>query len=61
MSPRLLLALLTQVGVPELQRWLADLHAQGRTVTEAEALAKLGTDVATGNAIGQAFLDQLTG
>lgn len=56
MSPVLLAALVNNVGVPELARWLAELHAEGRTVTEAEALAKLGMDADAGNAAGLAFL-----
>jgi hypothetical protein len=58
MSPTLLAALITQVGIPELVRWLADLHSQGVTVvSEADALAKLGMDVDDGNAAGQAAID----
>ena len=56
MSPVLLAALINNVGIPELTRWLADLHSQGRTVTEADALAKLGLDADSGNAAGLAFL-----
>lgn len=57
MNPLILSALLNQIAIPELARWLADLHAEGRTVTEADALAKLDMDVDAGNAAGQAFLD----
>lgn len=56
MPPLLLAALIQQVGVPELTRWLGELHAQGRVVGEAEALEKLGMDVDAGNAAGQAAL-----
>jgi len=56
MPPLLLAALITQVGIPELQIWLRDLHAEGRVVTAEEALAKLGVDVDEGNAIGLAAL-----
>lgn len=58
MSPLLWAALLNQVAVPELVRWLASLHAQGKLVTEAEALAKLQMDVDDGNAAGYAALAQ---
>lgn len=57
MSPALLAALITQFGVPELIRWLADIRAENRVVTEADALAKLGMDVDAGNAAGEAFLN----
>lgn len=56
MSPAILAALITQIGIPELMRWLAQLHADGKVVTEAEALAKLDMDVEQGNATGAAFL-----
>lgn len=56
LSPSLLGALINQVAVPELIRWLAGLHAQNRLVTEAEALAKLEMDVDGGNVAGAAFL-----
>jgi len=58
MSPLLLAALISQVGIPELTRWLAQLHADGKVVSEAEALAKLNLDVEAGNAAGRAFLAQ---
>lgn len=56
LSPTILAALISQVGVPELLRWLSQMHAENRVVTEAEALAKLGMDVDQGNAIGLSFL-----
>lgn len=56
MSPVLLAALISQVGIPELARWLASLHEQGKTVTEAEARAKLAMDIDAGDAAGLAFL-----
>jgi len=56
LSPVLLGALINQIALPELGRWLAQLHAEGKVVTEAEALAKLGLDVDAGNAAGAAFL-----
>ncbi len=57
MAPELLAALITEIGIPELTRWLAQLHSAGKMVTEAEALAKLNMDIDTANASGQAFLD----
>lgn len=56
LSPVLLASLITNVGVPELMRWLAGLHAEGKVVTEEEALAKLGMDVDQGNSDGLAAL-----
>lgn len=56
MSPVLLAALISQIGIPELGRWLAELHAEGRVVTEEEALAKLDVDADSGNDLGLAFL-----
>ena len=56
MNPVLLAALISQVAVPELARWLAGLHAEGKVVTEAEARAKLNMDIAAGDAAGLAFL-----
>jgi len=56
MSPLIWLALLKEIALPELQRWLSELQAEGRTVTEEEALAKLERDVEDANAIGRSFL-----
>jgi len=50
MNPVLLAALISQIGVPELMRWLASLRAEGRVVTAEEAIAKLGRDVDDGDA-----------
>jgi hypothetical protein len=55
-NPLVVAALVNQVALPELTRWLAELHAEGRVVSEAEALSKLGLDVDGGNAAGLAFL-----
>jgi hypothetical protein len=57
MNPVLLAALINNLAIPEIGRWLAQLHAEGKVVTEAAALEKLGLDVDGGNAAGQAFLD----
>jgi len=56
MDPVLLAALISQIGIPELARWLSELHAAGKTVTEAEARAKLAMDIDAGDAAGLAFL-----
>ena len=56
MNPLVLAALINQVAVPELARWLSDLHASGQVVTEAAALEKLGLDAESGDAAGLAFL-----
>lgn len=56
MNPLILGALLNEIALPELNRWLQSLHAEGKLVTEAEALAKLNLDVDEGNALGIAFL-----
>lgn len=57
MSPAIIAALITQLGVPEVMRWLAERQAAGQTVvTEADALVKLGVDVDAGNEMGRAFL-----
>ena len=58
MNPTIIAALIMNVGIPELTRWLAELHAEGKVVTEVEALAKLDMDVDEGNAAGEAFLRQ---
>ncbi len=56
MSPTLLAALLSQVALPELTRWLASLHAEGKIVSDEEALSKLNMDANEGDGIGRAFL-----
>ena len=56
MNPSLLLALITQVAIPELQRWLAAKHAAGEVIDDAAIVAKLGVDADAGIAIGEAWL-----
>lgn len=56
MDPVLLAALITQIGIPELMRFLASLHAQNKVVTAEEAIAKLGRDVDDGDAQALAAL-----
>ena len=55
-SPVVLGALITNVGVPELARWLASLHAEGKMVTQELAEQKLAEHVSDGDAAGVAFL-----
>jgi hypothetical protein len=57
MSPLLLAALINNFAIPELSRWLASLHEEGRVVTEAEIMAKLNADADEVTRIGLAFLD----
>lgn len=56
MDPVLLAALINRFAVPELGRWLAQLHSEGKVVDEAAARAKLGLDVEEGDSLGLAFL-----
>lgn len=56
MNPALLIALITQVGIPELQAWLASRHAAGQTVTDADVLAKLEMDADAGIKIADDWL-----
>ncbi len=56
MSPLIIAALIEQLGVPELLRWLNSLHASGQVITEQAALDKLNLDVDAGNAAGAAFI-----
>jgi len=60
-NPLIWLALIKEIALPELQRWLSQLHAEGRTVTDEEALAKLDRDVDDANAVGRSFLDMTGG
>lgn len=57
LSPALLAALITQVGIPELVRWLKSLHDEDEVVTEEAALEKLGLDVESANQVGEDFLN----
>lgn len=57
MNAALLLALLTQVGLPELEAWLRSLRSNGQTtLTDADVLAKLATDTKFIEDIGNAWL-----
>jgi hypothetical protein len=52
----LLIALIEQIGIPELKTWLASMSAAGKTVTDADVIAKLATDTNLGEQIGAAWL-----
>jgi len=52
----LLAALINQVAVPELTRWLASLHAASTPLTDADVLAKLASDTNLGETVGLAWL-----
>lgn len=56
MSPLLLAALIQQVAVPELTRWLQSLHASGTPLTDAAIIQKLASDTNLGEQIGLAWL-----
>ena len=57
MNAALLLALITQIGIPELQAWLRSRHEAGQTtLTDADVLAKLATDTDAIEALGKAWL-----
>lgn len=57
MNQNLLAALISQIGIPELVRWLRDRNSDD-PITDAEVSAKLGMDADAGIAIGQAWLAQ---
>jgi len=57
MNIALLVALIQEVGIPELMTWLKSRQAQGETIDDAAILEKLKVDTATGIAKGQAWLD----
>lgn len=61
MSPVLLAALISNIGIPELTSWLKSLHSAGEVVTEEAALAKLNMDITAGDAAGLAFLQSHPG
>ena len=56
MNPLLLAALINQVAVPELTRWLAALHSANTPLTDADVLAKLTSDTNLGEQVGLAWL-----
>lgn len=56
MNPLLLAALINQVAIPELTRWLASLHTSATPMTDAVIIQKLATDTNLGETIGNAWL-----
>jgi hypothetical protein len=56
MNPLLLAALINEVALPELTRWLTSLHSSNTPVTDAVVLQKLITDTNIGIQVGEAFL-----
>lgn len=52
----LILALIQNVGLPELERWLHARHAAGEPVDEGAILALLQKDADEGIASGEAWL-----
>lgn len=56
MNPALLAALINQIAIPELTRWLRERHATGATLTDADMIQKLVTDTNLGEQIGLAWL-----
>ena len=56
MNPLLLAALLEQIAIPELQKWLRERHSTGQPLTDADILQKLITDTDLGIRIGSDWL-----
>lgn len=56
MSPMLLAALINQIAIPELMRWLAEMHQNGQTLDDAAMLAKLEADAKAGITKGEQWL-----
>lgn len=56
MNPALLAALIQQLGLPELIRWLASKRAAGQIVTDRDAIEKLEMDGTAAVAQGDEFL-----
>lgn len=56
MNAALLAALINEIAVPELTRWLRAKHADGQIVDDAAILQKLLSDTNFGIAIGEAWL-----
>ncbi len=55
-NPILLAALINQIAIPELTRWLQSLHATGAPLDDAAIIQKLAADTNLGEQIGQAWL-----
>lgn len=56
LNPALLAALITQVAIPELTRWLTSLGHAKTPLTDEVILAKLLTDTDLGTRIGEQWL-----
>jgi hypothetical protein len=56
MNPALLIALVNEIALPELTRWLRERHAAGVPLTDADVVQKLITDTNIGEQIGLAWL-----
>ncbi len=54
MDPLLLAALIEKFAVPEIVAWIKS--RRGTPITDADIIAKLGMDLDTGIAAGEAFL-----
>jgi ABC-type proline/glycine betaine transport system substrate-binding protein len=55
-TPALLIALIQNVGIPELMAWLAARHAAGQTIDDAAIIQKLQLDGAEVQAIADKWL-----
>lgn len=56
MNPALLAALINEVALPELTRWLRGRHEAGQPLDDAAVLQKLLTDTQLGISIGEQWL-----
>jgi hypothetical protein len=56
MTPQMLTAVLINIALPELGRWLASRGAGAPLPTDAEMLAELQATTARGIALGETFL-----
>lgn len=56
MTAALLGALITNIGLPELENWLISLHQSSTPITDAVIIAKLVTDTNIGEQIGNTWL-----
>lgn len=54
MNPILLAALINEIAIPELTRWLRSRN--GTPLTDADVIAKLVTDTDFGVKVGEAWL-----
>ena len=56
MNPLLLAALINEIAIPELTRWLKSLHDSQTTLTDDLIIQKLAADTALGISIGETWL-----